>query len=209
MTPAKRATDILLALSLGLLLALPALAIALLLLGTQGRPVLYGARRMCAPGDCFTLWKFRTMTPDPDDAGVTAGHKQARITPLGTWLRRCRIDELPQLWNILSGDMSFVGPRPPLPAYVARFPDLYARVLRSRPGLTGLATLRFHQREARLLARCATAAEAEAVYARRCIPRKARLDLIYQNRRTLALDLRLLAASVLAVLLPPARTRRG
>jgi len=88
--------------------------------------------------------------------------------------------------------MSFVGPRPPLRLYVERFPDLYAQVLRSRPGITGLATLSFHRHEEWLLAPCRDAAETDAVYSRRCVPRKARIDLIYQRRRTLCLDLRLM-----------------
>ena len=79
--------------------------------------------------------------------------------------------------------------RPPLRIYVERFPDLYAQVLQSRPGVTGLASLYFHAHEDWLLSQCQTAAETDAVYTRRCIPRKARLDLLYQRRRTLCLDI--------------------
>jgi lipopolysaccharide/colanic/teichoic acid biosynthesis glycosyltransferase len=93
-----------------------------------------------------------------------------------------------------------VGPRPPLRRYVERFPDLYAQVLAQRPGLTGLATIVFHKSESRLLSRCATAAQTEEVYTRRCIPRKARLDLIYAENRTLWLDIRLIAATMIKVL---------
>src|SRR5690606_28666329 len=103
-----------------------------------------------------------------------------------------RLDEVPQLWNVLKGDMSFVGPRPPLRVYVERFPDLYAQVLRSRPGVTGLASLHFHRHEEWILARCATPEDTDAAYARRCVPRKARLDLIYQRRRNLCLDMALM-----------------
>ena len=81
-----------------------------------------------------------------------------------------------------------VGPRPPTPHYVALFPDLYAQVLKSRPGITGLATVMFHRHEELMLAQCKTAKETEATYVRRCIPRKARLDLLYQNKRSAALD---------------------
>ena len=86
-----------------------------------------------------------------------------------------------------------MGPRPPLRTYVEAYPDLYGAVLRSRPGITGLASLVFHAHEERLLAQCRDAAETDAVYRRRCIPRKARLDLIYQARRTLCYDLVLIA----------------
>jgi lipopolysaccharide/colanic/teichoic acid biosynthesis glycosyltransferase len=202
MTLGKRLTDLALALALAALLLLPALALAALLWAVQGRPILHGSARMGTDCRPFRLWKFRTMTPDPADRGVSGGDKAARITRLGRPLRRLRLDEIPQLWNILRGEMSFVGPRPPLPVYVERFPALYARVLRSRPGLTGLATLHFHAHEARLLAACRSPGETDAVYARRCVPHKARLDLLYQRRRSLALDLALLGATVARLLLP-------
>ena len=98
------------------------------------------------------------------------------------------MDEFPQLWNILKGDLSFVGPRPPLREYVERFPDIYNEVLKSRPGVTGLATIRFHKHEDRLLARCETAEQTDDVYCRICVPRKAKLDLIYQRHQNMCYD---------------------
>ena len=154
----------------------------------QGRPIFYAAERMKAPGQSFKLWKFRTMTVVEDDQGVSGAHKAARITPTGAWLRRKRLDEFPQLWNILKGDLSFVGPRPPLREYVERFPDIYGEVLKSRPGVTGLATIAYHKHEEKLLARCRTPEETDAVYCRRCIPAKARLDLIYQRNQSTCYD---------------------
>lgn len=202
MTPGKRAFDLCLAVVAAVALALPFAVMALLLLATQGRPLLYGSERMRAPDRAFTLWKLRTMTVVDADAGVSGGDKAARITPVGRWLRRYRLDEVPQLWNILRGEMSFVGPRPPLRAYVERFPDLYARVLRSPPGITGLATLALHRWEERLLADCRTAQETDAAYVRRAVPRKARLDLIYQRHASVAFDARLIGRTVLRVLRP-------
>jgi lipopolysaccharide/colanic/teichoic acid biosynthesis glycosyltransferase len=189
MTPAKRLLDLALALAM-LVATAPVMAlIALAVLVLDGRPVLYPSERMRAPGRPFRLWKFRTMRPEAGDSGVSGGDKAGRITPAGRFLRRTRLDELPQLWNILRGDMSFIGPRPPLRQYVERFPDLYARVLRSRPGISGLATLHFHRHEERLLAQARTREETDAIYCRACIPRKARLDLIYQRHRNLCFDL--------------------
>ncbi|MDR5652380.1 sugar transferase [Ruixingdingia sedimenti] len=205
MTPAKRAFDIIVALVLMAVLALPFGLLLLVLLATEGRPLFYVSERMRAPGRPFLLWKLRTMRADPGDAGVSGGHKAARVTRAGRFLRRTRLDEVPQLWNVLKGDMSFVGPRPPLRAYVERFPDLYAQVLRSRPGVTGLASLHFHRHEEWLLARCATPEETDATYARRCVPRKARLDLIYQRRRNLCLDMALMWQTAARVL--PGRRR--
>jgi lipopolysaccharide/colanic/teichoic acid biosynthesis glycosyltransferase len=208
-TPAKRALDLAAALLLGMLLAVPFALLLVWLRVTEGPPLFYGSERMRAPSQPFTLWKLRTMRPDPADAGVTGADKAARITRAGRILRRTRLDEVPQLWNVIRGDISFVGPRPPLRVYVERFPDLYARVLRCRPGITGLATLRFHRHEERLLARCRTAEETDAVYARACVPRKARIDLIYQRRRTLGLDLALMVETAGRALgLTPCTRRR-
>ena len=142
------------------------------------------------------MWKLRTMTVVAADAGVSGGDKAARITPTGAWLRARRLDEFPQLFNILKGDLSFVGPRPPLREYVERFPDIYGAVLKSRPGVTGLATLVYHRHEEMLLARCATPEETDAVYARLCVPRKARLDLIYQKHRNICFDIQLVIATI-------------
>lgn len=201
MTPAKRLFDLVLVLILGAILLLPALLVALWLLAAEGRPVFYVSERMRAPDRPFLLWKFRTMRQAVADGGVSGGDKAALVTRTGRILRKLRLDEIPQLWNILKGDMSFVGPRPPLRRYVEMFPGLYARVLRSRPGLTGMATLHFRRHEERLLTRCRTAEETDAVYARRCVPRKARLDLIYQRRRSLCMDAAMIWETLAQVLL--------
>ena len=163
------------------------------LLIIEGRPLFYVAERMRAPGRPFALWKLRTMRVVAGDSGVSGGDKTGRVTRIGAILRRARLDEIPQLWNVLKGDMSFVGPRPPLRLYVERFPELYAEVLKSRPGITGLASLHFHAHEERLLARCRDAAETDAVYSRRCVPRKAKMDLIYNRQQNICFDLRLIA----------------
>ncbi len=209
MTPAKRLLDVLCALGLMILLAVAFGVLVLVLRLREGRPVFHVSERMTAPGCPFRLWKLRTMRPAPPgaDSGVSGGDKAARITPMGRFLRRSRLDEVPQLWNVLRGDMSFVGPRPPLRQYVEQFPELYAQVLQSRPGITGLASLHFHRHEEWLLARCATREETDAVYARLCVPRKARLDLIYQRRRTLCLDVALMWQTA-AKVMPGRRTRR-
>lgn len=191
MTLAKRVLDVIFAAALFVLLAPLMLFVAWRIWRAQDGPVFYVAERMKTPKQSFRLWKFRTMTVVASDTGVSGGHKAGRITPLGAKLRASRLDELPQLWNILKGDISFVGPRPPLREYVERFPELYDRVLKARPGVTGLATLRFHKHEARLLARCLTQQQTDAVYARVCVPRKARIDLIYQRHRSIAFDFRL------------------
>ena len=107
---------------------------------------------------------------------------------MGRMLRKTRADEIPQLWNVLRGDMSFVGPRPPLRIYVERFPELYREVLKSRPGITGLATITYHRHEERLLAQCMSADETDRVYAQRCVPAKAKIDIIYQKHSSICFD---------------------
>ena len=194
MTLGKRCLDLLLVLLLLVPLGALMLVIAVVLLAAQGRPLFFVSVRMRAPDRSFRLWKFRTMLPGPET--VATGHNAGRITRCGRALRRARLDELPQLWNILCGDMSFVGPRPPLPAVVAARPELYTRVLASRPGVTGLGSLTFHRHEARILARCQTPGEAEDTYLRRCVARKARIDLIYQARRCTGLDLVLIGRTL-------------
>lgn len=168
------------------------LVIAILQLLIEGRPVFYGGERMKTPTHSFTMWKFRTMITDPNDRGVSGGDKANRITRLGRVLRKTRLDELPQIWNIWAGDMSCVGPRPPLREIVERFPDVYAQVLKNRPGVTGFASVRFSRHETRLLARSTTREETDALYVHSCVPRKARLDLIYQSHQNFCLDLLIL-----------------
>lgn len=202
MTPAKRALDLVFAIGLSVILAPFAMLIALAILICDGRPVFHVGERMKTPDQAFMLWKFRTMRPALADSGVSGGDKSDRITRLGGVLRRTRLDEVPQLLNVLRGDISFVGPRPPLRRYVETCPRIYDRVLQQRPGLTGLATLVFHKTEERLLAACTTPEQTEAVYLRRCIPRKARLDLIYASRRSIWLDIRLIFGTVFRFLLP-------
>lgn len=168
-----------------LLLVIPILLIA------QGRPVFYVAERMNTPTTTFRLLKLRTMN-GAGCGGVLGGHAACRVTTLGRALRACRIDELPQIWNVLRGDMRFIGPRPPLRRYVEAHPDIYARVLSSPPGVTGLATVLFHRREAAMLKACPTPAATEYVYRTRCIPQKARLDRFYARKQSIWLDLLIL-----------------
>ncbi len=201
-TPGKRLFDLALALVLGLVLAPVLLVLVAVVLLIDGHPVFYVSERMRAPETAFWLVKLRTMNParGAANAGVSGGDKSTRITRTGRFLRRTRLDEIPQLWNVIRGDMSFVGPRPPLRRYVEAHPALYRRVLASRPGITGLATLVFHRHEEMMLAACRTPAETEAVYLRRSVERKARIDLIYQGNRNLCFDLALIVRTGLRVL---------
>ena len=201
MTPEKRVFDLLLSGILVFLLLPVFLTVTVLVLVLDGRPVLFVSERMKSLHTPFRLLKFRTMANDTDaDAqGVTSGFRQSRISALGRFLRRSHLDELPQLLNVIKGDLSLVGPRPPLRHVTMRFPDIYAKVLKSRPGITGLASLTFCRHEERILRGCRSQKEAEEIYARRCVPRKARLDLIYQSHCSLRTDLWLLSKTALGI----------
>lgn len=208
----KRGLDIFVSLGL-LILLLPAFAlIAARIRRDDGGPAFYRSERMTTMTKGFQLLKFRTMSPvdsGTTDHGVSGGDKSDRVTAIGKMLRARRLDELPQLINILRGDMSLVGPRPPLRQYTDAYPDIYGRVLRDKPGVTGLGSLFFARHEERILATASSASQTDALYRRRCIPRKARLDGIYQTNRTLWLDLLILYwTAARFVSLPGRRARR-
>ena len=178
------------------LLLLPAILCVLAVLYVvvvllQGRPFIYASERMNAVDKSFRLYKIRTMhPPDPfADERVLCAKQARRVTGIGRFLRCTRLDELPQIFNVLKGEIGFVGPRPPLRRYVEAYPEIYSEVLRDTlPGITGLATIMVHQREERLLAKCFTAEHADHVYRTRCIPIKARIDLIYRRHNGLRLN---------------------
>ncbi|SMY06533.1 sugar transferase [Flavimaricola marinus] len=198
MTWSKRLLDLAVAIP-ACLIALPILLVlCLLLLIREGRPIFYISERMKTPTEGFGLVKLRTMRPSPPgtEAGVTGGDKSDRMSDFHRLLRRTRADELPQLWNVLKGDMSLVGPRPPLRVYVEDYPELYGEVLQCRPGVTGIASLRFHRREEQLLAACRSAAETDAVYRRRCVPRKAHMDILYRNSQSVCGDISLIIQTI-------------
>ncbi len=170
-------------------------AAATLVAATSPGPVLFRQTRVGLGGRPFTLLKLRTMRVAPEGAQLTTSG-DARITPVGRWLRRFKLDELPQLWNVVRGDMSLVGPRPEVPRYVDAADPLWRSVLSARPGLTDPVTLRLRDEEALL----AGVADVEGFYRERLLPWKLRGYRDYLARRSWGSDLAVLAATVLAVL---------
>jgi lipopolysaccharide/colanic/teichoic acid biosynthesis glycosyltransferase len=192
---AKRALD-LAGGTAALAVALPVLAgiaMAMRLSGDRGQ-FLYRSPRVGEGGATIAVLKIRTMHEGAGGAGVTA-HRDRRVTPLGRVLRRYRLDELPQLVNVLRGEMSLVGPRPEDPRYVDWSDPLHRRVFAARPGITGLAQLEFHDEAVQL-----TGDDFEERYRREILPAKLRLDLEYLEHRSLWLDLRILARTLGTVL---------
>jgi len=193
---AKRLFDLLVSLTLLLLLALPMLAIAAWIRLDSAGPVFFRQQRVGRHGVPFGIHKFRTMHEGAAGLPLTVG-ADARITRAGRWLRRTRLDELPQLLDVLAGHMSLVGPRPEVPRYVALYPPgLRDRALAVRPGITDPASLE-HLDEATLLA---AAADPEREYVEHILPRKVALAAAYAERATLASDLAVLARTAWALL---------
>jgi lipopolysaccharide/colanic/teichoic acid biosynthesis glycosyltransferase len=189
----KRAFDLVVA-AAGLLVLSPvlALAAALVKLDSPG-PALFRQIRVGRHFRPFVIVKFRTMAEDGRrDRPLAVGH-DPRITRVGRLLRRSKVDELPQLYNVLRGDMSLVGPRPELPRYVDMFRADYAEILQARPGVTDLASIKYRN-EAALLA---AAADPEAEYVGRILPDKIRLAREYVRRSSMSLDLRVIAQTLL------------
>lgn len=193
----KRILDIFLA-GGGLLLLAPLFAtVALWIKFDSPGPVFFRQERVGRFGVPFRIHKFRTMSHGaPTGLQITVG-ADARITRAGKWLRRTKLDELPQLIDVLRGAMSVVGPRPEVPRYVAIYPpELRDKVLSVRPGITDLASIQFRD-ESALLAR---AADPEREYREVVLPAKLRLAAQYVDQATLAFDLRLIALTLKALL---------
>jgi lipopolysaccharide/colanic/teichoic acid biosynthesis glycosyltransferase len=159
-------------------------------------PVLFVQQRVGRNFRNFGILKFRTMVNDAEQRGgqITFG-ADPRITRLGRILRKTKLDELPQLWNVLRGEMSVVGPRPEVPRYVEMYREEYAYVLSVRPGLTDLASVKYRD-EAEQLAGCADPAKE---YAERILPDKIALARQYIDTATLAGDLGLVLKTFLRI----------
>lgn len=164
----------------GLIVLSPALLIiAVLIKIRMPGPALFSQQRTGRYGKLFTIYKFRSMTLD--HGGSTISVKgEMRITPLGGTLRKYKLDELPELWNILKGDMSFVGPRPDVPEYTDRLVGEERQILELRPGLTGPATLVYANEEELL----ASVEDPQAYNDEVLWPEKVRLNMDYYHNRT-------------------------
>jgi len=190
----KRSFDVVSAVLGLLLLGVPMLLVALWIRLDSPGPVFFRQVRVGRHGKLFRIHKFRTMTLDAEQRGpqLTVG-ADARVTRVGRVLRANRLDELPQFFDVLAGDMSLVGPRPDVPRYVERWPaDLRERVLAVRPGITDPASLTFRD-EAALLAR---AADPEREYMDVILPRKLALAADYADHASLWTDLAVIGRSV-------------
>jgi lipopolysaccharide/colanic/teichoic acid biosynthesis glycosyltransferase len=186
---------------LDLALGLPLFAIAVPLIGilalairldTPG-PTFYRCRRVGLRGRTFDMLKLRKMVDGAAGPALTAAN-DARLTRCGRFLAATKLDELPQLWHVIRGQMSLVGPRPEDPAFVALYPDQYAEICSVKPGITGLCQLAF-TRESAILG----TGEGISSYVDRLLPAKVQIDLFYARERTLRMDLRILTWTAIAL----------
>jgi len=186
----KRTFDIM-ASGLGLLVLAPLLIVVAILIKLTSRgPVLFRHERVGRSFRPFLMYKFRTMVPDaPRLGGPLTSGDDPRITRVGRLLRKTKLDELPQLFNVLRGDMSLVGPRPEVRRYVEMYRKDYQEILKARPGITDLASLKYRH-ESEVLGR---AANPEEEYIKNILPEKIRLNKEYLESSSLLYDLGLIA----------------
>jgi lipopolysaccharide/colanic/teichoic acid biosynthesis glycosyltransferase len=190
----KRLFDVLFSLAGLSLLAVPFAVIGLAIKLSSRGPVFYRQQRIGRGGKPFWLYKFRTMYVGEGGSLVTV-QGDPRITPAGRVLRRWKLDELPQLWNVFLGEMSVIGPRPEVERYVSHYTAEQRRLLEQTPGLASLSQL-VYPHEADMLR---SYPNPEAIYVQELMPRKLAVDLEYESHRTFWSDLRLLAEIALLV----------
>lgn len=179
---------------IGLIVAAPLLAVVALLIKIKmpDGPILYTQKRVGKDGKLFTIYKFRTMRVGTDQSSISVAG-ESRITPLGEKLRRYKIDELPELWNVLIGDMSFVGPRPDVPGYADCLTGTDRDILRLRPGITGPASLKYRDEEYLL----SQQADPKTYNDQVIFPDKVRLNLYYLNHYSFVDDIRMILCTIL------------
>ncbi|MCL6738330.1 sugar transferase [Streptomyces neyagawaensis] len=191
LAPALRTLDVAVALTLLLLFSPLLVLLVLLVITTSGRPVLFRQERIGEGGRMFTLYKFRSMRNGCAGPGVTGG-SDPRVTRLGQLMRRLSLDELPQLWNVLRGDMTLVGPRPEVPDLARRYPPEHQWVFRHRPGLTGPCQLRSRAYAAQLDGR----PDPEGYYLTELVPLRTAMDAEFLAQATVPNVLRFIALTI-------------
>jgi lipopolysaccharide/colanic/teichoic acid biosynthesis glycosyltransferase len=184
---------------IGLVVAAPLIALAAIAIAVTSRgPVIFRQKRMGMKGRTFTMYKLRTMTATGAGPQVTAGD-DTRVTPIGKFLRKTKLDELPELWNILKGDMSLIGPRPEVPRYIDLEDPVWRLVLEARPGITDPMTLRLRNEEALLVE---VEGDRERFYIETLQPFKLEGYLNYLQARSWRSDLKVLWQTIVAVVFP-------
>lgn len=178
----------------GLLVLWPVLLVVALLIKIKmpGGPVLFTQKRVGKDGKLFTMYKFRSMTVGHGGSSVSVAG-ESRITPLGAKLRKYKLDELPELWNVLIGDMSFVGPRPDVPGYADRLQGEDRKILQLKPGITGSASLKYRNEEELLAKQDDPVRYNDEVI----FPDKVRINLDYLEHWSFWLDMKIIIYTII------------
>lgn len=192
----KRIVDFIFAL-LGLVILIPSFALIAIVINQDSKGgIIYKQVRVGLNRRNFKVWKFRTMYTMSDKVlNLTVGNNDLRITKVGLWLRKYKLDELPQLVNVLVGDMSFVGPRPEVVKYVDLYSEEQLQVLSMKPGITDLASIRYRN-ENELLA---SVEDPENYYINVLMPEKLNLNLFYIRNQSLLLDIKLIIKTIIFI----------
>jgi lipopolysaccharide/colanic/teichoic acid biosynthesis glycosyltransferase len=189
----KRLFDFIISLSILIIISPVVIFLALIIKVFSGSPVIYKQERIGIKGKVFKLYKFRTMFVNADKIGTSVTAKNdSRVTPVGRFLRRLKLDELPQLINVLKGDMSFVGPRPDVPGYADKLQGEDRIILNVRPGITGPATLKYRNEEEMLVKQeNPDKYNAEVIY-----PDKVRLNRMYAQNNSFFKDMKYILMTI-------------
>lgn len=179
----------------GLLVLWPVLLICAILIRLKmpGGPIIFKQQRVGQYGKLFTMYKFRSMTVAHDGSSISVAG-ESRITPLGAKLRKYKLDELPELWNVLIGNMSFVGPRPDVPGYADKLEGKERDVLKLKPGITGPASLKYRNEEELLVVQDDPKRYNDEVI----FPDKVRINLEYLNTWSFWRDIKIIIYTVLS-----------
>lgn len=179
---------------IGLLFLWPVLIVVAILIKIKmpGGPVFFAQKRVGQHGRLFTMHKFRSMTVSHSGSSISVAG-EARITPLGATLRKYKLDELPELWDVLIGNMSFVGPRPDVPGYADQLQGEDRRILELRPGITGPASLKYRDEEELL----ATVENPQEYNDKVIYPDKIRINLYYLQHYSFVKDIQMIVCTVL------------
>ena len=170
--------------------------ICIFIVAGSGFPVFYLQTRVGKEGKDFNLFKFRTMANNSDKKGLlTIGGRDSRVTKIGYYLRKYKLDELPQLLNVFIGDMSLVGPRPEVRKYVNLYNDMQKKVLHVKPGITDLASIEFFDENEML----GKSLNPEQTYITEVMPKKLELNLLYIDQRGFIMDLKIICNTLLKI----------
>lgn len=178
----------------GLLLLWPVLLVCAILIRIKmpGGPVIFKQRRVGQYGQLFTMYKFRTMKVN-HSGGTVSVQGESRITPLGAKLRKYKLDELPELWNVLIGDMSLVGPRPDVPGYADKLEGEDRRILLLKPGITGVASIKYRNEEELL----AEQNDPQKYNDEVLFPDKVKINIEYLDNWSFGFDIKIITYTIL------------